>query len=261
MSEADYLSVNISNDEFYQKLKSHIQSGTPLSFSRFGDGEISYLNRHTPNRFRQRYCQNFGYRWPQDRQKAEDEAHKILCSALKGTDIIGLLDRQNTIVNNKKLKYDPKVWSISKSFLSGLGIENIPIVADHQITRGQILGDVNQLKHILQGQPIHIISSRTTSLKENKLDQLLGVAVSYTHVDYDAPMTYRAKLFSEIDQITEKIVIVALGVMGKDIPMYLKNKGKICLDFGATIDAWSGHATRPWFKKGGVQDHCTIHSS
>jgi len=33
------------------------------------------------------------------------------------------------------------------------------------------------------------------------------------------------------------IVLISLGPIGKDLPVYLKNRGKIAIDFGATIDA------------------------
>ena len=46
--------------------------------------------------------------------------------------------------------------------------------------------------------------------------------------------------------------------MGKDFGSYLSNRGKIALDFGATLDAWAGLITRRWFHEGGLQKHCLI---
>ncbi len=39
-----YLSVNMSNDDFYNLLKYSIDNNLPLSFSRYGDGDLKYIN-------------------------------------------------------------------------------------------------------------------------------------------------------------------------------------------------------------------------
>jgi hypothetical protein len=39
----------------------------------------------------------------------------------------------------------------------------------------------------------------------------------------------------------------------------LKNDfGKVSLDLGATMDAWSGIYSRPWFREGNTQEHLII---
>ena len=39
-----YLKVNLSNSDFLNKLKYHINNNIPLSLTRFGDGEIHIIN-------------------------------------------------------------------------------------------------------------------------------------------------------------------------------------------------------------------------
>ena len=68
----------------------------------------------------------------------------------------------------------------------------------------------------------------------------------------------RDSVFKLLDQIKEDIVIIANRCYGKDFPHYLANKGKICIDIGATVDAWAGIMSRKWYKKGGIQHYCVI---
>jgi hypothetical protein len=51
-----------------------------------------------------------------------------------------------------------------------------------------------------------------------------------------------------------------LGIgLQKDYTTILKNDfGKISLDMGSTMDAWSGIYSRPWFREGNTQEHLVI---
>jgi hypothetical protein len=61
-----------------------------------------------------------------------------------------------------------------------------------------------------------------------------------------------------MDEITEHIILFGCSLTGKDFGVYLARRGKIALDFGATLDAWAGMGTRDWFRDGGIQNHCLI---
>jgi hypothetical protein len=61
-----------------------------------------------------------------------------------------------------------------------------------------------------------------------------------------------------MENIKEPVVLLGIGLQ-KDYGVYLKeNYGKIALDMGATLDAWAGLFTRPWFQQGGIQSYLTI---
>jgi hypothetical protein len=60
------------------------------------------------------------------------------------------------------------------------------------------------------------------------------------------------------EKIKSEVVLLGVGLQ-KDYTTILKNKhGKISLDMGATLDAWASIYSRPWFQKGGLQEHLII---
>lgn len=259
--QSRYLSINMSNDDFYNLLKHSINNNLPLSFSRYGDGDLKYLNGFPNKTIEQRFCRCWGFKWPSELNKGIKYAKKIIITSLQESDVIGILDKDSIIA--KRIKYSPTVWSLSFDQLKEIGLDKPIKVCDHQITRSPVLGDIHKFKTLLGGKAIHIVSSKTAGLKKNKIDQLIGVHVNYTQIDFYTKLNdqSRRQMFKKLDKITEPIVLIALSIIGKDVPVYLKNRGKICLDMGATIDAWSGHATRTWFKPGGLQHYCLINNN
>ena len=257
---AKYLSVNMCNYEFYELLKHSINNNLPLSFSRYGDGELKFFNGFPNTTIEQRFCAWWGFDWPSELTMGSEYAKKILIKSLHESDVLGFLDKNSIIA--RRIKYSPAVWSLSDDKLKEIGLDKPLKVCDHQITRGPVLGDIRQFKKLLNGKDIHIVSSVTIGLKKNKLDQLLGVNVNYTQIDFNTKLNddSRQQMFEKLDKIDEPIVLIALSVIGKDVPAYLKNRGKICLDMGATIDAWAGYATREWFQPGGLQHYCLIYN-
>lgn len=249
-----HLKVNTSNEQFYELLKHHIDNDLPLSMTRFGDGEIAFLNRNVPKVLRERFNSNWGYN-PSNYKVGENLVVSILEKSLKLSDIVGIMNLNNPIC--KKMGCG-KEWTVKTEHVDRVGREKDLLTCDHQITRGPILGDVKKLKGILGGRSIHIVSPRSEQLKKKNLNKLLGCEINYTKVNYKSKLSDRAEIFNKVDKIEETIVIISLGILGKDIPQYLASKGKIALDFGATVDAWSGVISRGWFNKGGLQDYCTI---
>ncbi len=242
------VSVNTTDQQLYELLKHHINNNLPLAMVRMGDGEIFILKGTGSDGFCKRFCSNNGYNWNVNGEECLATARKILLQALKSCNIVGVLDK-NTPVGRRI--YSDR-WILPIEFLE----DNKPKVCNHQVTRGNILGDVNEFKKIINGKNIHIVSSRTAELKRNNIAERLGVNVSYTHVNFRSSIKNRQYIFDSLDKITEDIVLVGIGMKGKDIPTYLRDKGKICLDWGATLDAWAGIVSRPWF--GSIQKHCLI---
>lgn len=250
----EYLHPNITNEEFIDKLKKSIEFNTPLSFSRFGDGEICFINNNVPDSIIQNYLRST-YKY-MDIETAKKDVLNIINNAISETDIIGIMDKNNEI--SKRISYDENTWSIKSEYVKRLRKEKELIVADHMVTRGEILGNINSFKNIIQGNGVAIISPFVKLLKENNIQNLLGVDVNFVETSMGMNLNDRPNMFLKFDKIKEPIVIYGCSLMGKDFAVHLKNRDKIALDFGSTLDAWSGLFTRPWFQRNGLQSHCLI---
>lgn len=260
-STRSYIKPNMTKEQFIGLCERKIRDGEPFAFCRIGDGEV----KHFLNKFRQQhterlFCKNWGLRWPEDLEKGRNICLKLICTAIQQSDVVGMLDLTNEV--SKKLRATPEVWSLSTSDLKKNGItccDHLKIV-DHTITRSVEIGCVRGMAKLIDSRPVHIVSSRTTRLIQNNIGTLLNSKVSFTQVDNTTELSEksRSELFEKMNLIEEYIVLISLSVIGKDIPAYLKKRGKFCLDMGATIDAWAGIANRPWFKKGSLQHHCLI---
>lgn len=240
-----YLTPSLSDQQVYDIVKNKILTNTPFCLTRFGDGEIYFLNDNVPEVLQQKVCALWGHVWPNDYHKVKHEIVDIITRGLNESDIIGLLDPNNPIC--KKLKYNPSKWSIDSSKLVN------PIVCDHQITRNPLFGDIEHFKELLNGTPVHIISPNIESLKNNEIDRLLNVPISYTYINNN-----REQMLNDITNIKETVVLFGASLYGKDLGVILKQYSKISLDFGATLDGWAGLYTRPWFNKGNIQEYCLI---
>mgnify|MGYP003134647535 CR=1 FL=1 len=250
-----YLKPNISNQKFSEILKYHISENKPLSMSRFGDGEIMFIKRCLPLRLKSQFCSRWGYKL-NDFKIGENLVLEILNRSLRDTDILGFMNSKNDIC--KSLNGCKKeIWSLPKEKITSLGRSKEIMVCDHQVSRSKELGNLNNLKNIINGNKICLVSPRTKTLKNIKLENILDCEINFINVPYEYKLTDRDKVLSYLENINENIVILSLGLLGKDFPSYLANqKGKIALDFGATVDAWAGIKSRPWFDN--LQNHCLI---
>lgn len=239
----------MQNNNFIDLLSNSIYDGKSLSLVRLGDGEMFILNNNAPKYVKTRAEKNWGVPFPE----LVSIVRPALIHAIKNSDVIGLLDKNGYM--GHAWTHD---WVLKDSVLQEAKRTKKIMVCDHQITRGPILGDASKLKGILANNPIHIISSRTTGLIENKLSEKLNCNITYTQVEYYESILYRRHLLDSIKEISEQIIIISAGVMGKDIPSILAKSGKICLDFGATVDAWAGISSRPTLVAGGIQSHCLL---
>ena len=250
--KSQYPKHNISDIKFIKILKDKIKNKESLSFARFGDGEIYFINGIIPKKIEDQLRVIWGY---SDIKKAKDDVLQIINTALRDCDIIGLMNPDNDICKNSSFSYNK--WSIKKDYLNKVRSKPL-LIADHMIARSPLLGDIYKFKEIIQGNDIAIISPRAELLKHNKLEEILGVNINYIDVPLGLTLTDRFNTFKKLDNISELIVLYGCSVMGKDFGSYLSNRGKIALDFGATLDAWAGLITRRWFHEGGLQKHCLI---
>ena len=243
----NYLKPTISRDNSIKIITEAIRNEKPFLFTRFGDGEVwLLLERLNPTRLlrikKEWLVTDSNYKQVLKRVKNE------LIECFNNSDMAGIMN-ENPLEYGVRLEYRPDLWSMPIEVAKNMGMSNNNVTS-HLLSRGAELGDPNNFKKILNGKPIHIISQNTEHLIENNLSKILGCEITYTRITripnnviYDTDI-----LIKELDKIKESIVIFGCGAGGKWIGNYLKARhGKVCLDFGATLDGWAGRITRPWF--------------
>jgi len=164
------------------------------------------------------------------------------------------MNKDNNIPN---LNYND--WKIDKTFFKflDLNIESLKI-CNHLVSRSKELGSVNGVKNIVQGNDFHIISTNVSEMKRKKLNEVFGVNIGYTEHSREVNFDNRGDFIKNFINIKEDIVFLGTGLQ-KDYGVILRDEyGKICIDMGATMDAWSGIISRPWFNKGSIQDYLLI---
>jgi hypothetical protein len=257
-----YLQPNISVSESIEIIKDKIRTKTPFSFTRFGDGEIYVLNKNGykfHNWEKNQLCGLWGYSYPDEVQKGYNEIGKIIKYSLKNTDMIGIMSEKHEIFNGNGIEFNPNTWSLSINYLNSIDINFKDIlVGEHMLPRYKEFGNIFEFSKIIDGSDIHIISSKSKLLKDKNLSKLLGVNVTYTDHPHEINVNNRDSIMKSFESIPSQIVILGCGYLKDYGPILTKEFGKISLDFGATLDAWAGVISRPWFKKGGLQDYLLI---
>jgi hypothetical protein len=242
-----YLKPNISIPSTIEVIKNKIKTSTPFCLSRFGDGEISILlqnqNKHINEK---KICENWGYQYPNELKLFYQDSIPILIKSLKNSDIIGIMDPNTPMLPPGYYRED--TWSLKKEFINFLGIDSSTLtICDHMIARSPELGDINNFKNIIQGEDLHIISSNKKQLEEKNLSKILECNVTITNHPYDINFNNRDSILNSFKHIKSNIVITGTS-LNKDYGVILKNNyNKIVIDLGATLDAWAGKISRPWF--------------
>ena len=249
-----YLKLNMTDEQFIDRLKKSIERNRPFSFTRFGDGEIYYINNNMPAKVVDRYIRTiYGY---DDVEKGRLDILNVINKALGETDIIGLMGANNSI--SKNIHYSKRLWSINSEYVNFLREGRELLVADNMVVRSQQLGNIYNFKDIIMGRGVAIISPHVGLHKKNNIQKLLDVKMSFIETPMGMTLKDRARILLKFDKIKEPISIYGCANMGKDFAVHLKDRGKIALDFGATLDAWAGLMTKRWFLPGRPQNHCVI---
>ena len=248
-----YLMPTMSDAALAELVTDRIQRKIPFAMTRFGDGEIYLLNNNAPASLKKRICDLWGVEGEKGYESVRRESVDIMHNALKHTDVIGLLDPSNPICG--KLRYDSKKWSIPRAYVESVRGNSDFQICDHQAPRGQLFGNAHNFKRILNGASLTIITPNA-ELAAAPLLNILEAPVTITLVKVND----RTDLVSNFDAITEDVVIYGTSLTGKDIGVEMKKRGKVAIDFGATLDAWAGIQSRGWFAKGGLQHHCVINN-
>ncbi len=80
----------------------------------------------------------------------------------------------------------------------------------------------------------------------------------FTHHSQGVNFRNRDEFLKSFEKIKEDVVLLGVGLQ-KDYGVILRDEfGKIAIDMGATMDAWSGIISRPWFNKGQSQEHLLV---
>ena len=245
---SDYLEPNIDKYDAINIIKNSIEDDKSFLFTRFGDGEFwiikEELNDIRLNRIKNEWLVN-----DNNYKKILKKVRSDLIECFNNSDLIGIMGRNHNEYG-VSINYDPNTWSIKSDLAKKIGIHNSKIT-DHMLSRSNEIGNVNNFKKILNGRPIHVISPNTDFFIKNNLSKILDCKITYTKITRkpNSVIYNRENLLKNLDKINENIVIFGCGAGGKFIGSYLnKNHNKICLDFGATLDAWANKNTRSWFK-------------
>jgi len=253
---SEYLQPNLTDEEIIKIVKEKIITNTPFSLTRFGDGEIYIINRNAGDSFLKKNLNEWGYTYPNEINNFYDDANLVIQNALIKSDIIGLMNKNCDIVN---IGYSEQIWSIKKTIIESIGIDpqTLPI-CNHMISRTYNFGSIHGFKDIIQGQDFHIISTNTDKIKNKNLEKFFEVNIGYTYHPRNINFNNRKDFIDSFKNIKENIVIMGIGLQ-KDYGVILRDEyGKIALDMGATMDAWAGIISRPWFNKGNKQDYLMI---
>jgi len=256
VSNTNFLTPNISIVDTVQLIKEKIENKTPFALTRFGDGEIYILNNSCSKGFLELNCKLWGYNFPGESDDFVTDASKIIKNAFVKSDVIGLMDPNTKLV---KIPYSYATWSIEKykAELWGRNIKDIKI-CDHMISRSLELGNIDSMKNLLNGHSVNIISPNTEILIPKQLEKKLETEVGFTHHSQGVNFRNRDEFLKSFEKIKEDVVLLGVGLQ-KDYGVILRDEfGKIAIDMGATMDAWSGIISRPWFNKGQSQEHLLV---
>ena len=273
----NYLQCDTTDAEVIETIKAKIADEEGFSLVRFGDGDIPLIQepllkpaiRIDPaivERQKQNMCKHWGYRYPKECERLREDVFKIFRFGIQHSDMIGLLD-----VNDKRniatfnLKSPEKQLLLKKASLARetariLGYQQgKQRICDHYVVRRRALGNIKSVKNILQGRPVHIMSMWVKELKENKMAELLCAKVTYTNFRDTETLRRLQGRLHEFRRIKEKVILFGGGGGGKNIGAFLKMENSaVCIDMGATLDAWAGSAARPHMRGNEVHAHLVI---
>lgn len=266
------ININVTNDKLVNAIKAAIKDKKPLSVVRCGDGEMHILKNETdfnkPQhvmthrhalcsiQFRENLWQCKIHRpsikdgrmshqtcncYLKDKRavKWRKMSRNIISYAIKNSDYVGL------VVPGRLTQY----YSIDENVLARYRIvkNNLNVISS-LFPLDPIFGDLESFKDIIQGQDIHIITPNVNNFKKAKIDELLGVNVTYTDISHDMAHNLRDDVHESIKNTKAQIVLFGGGYAIKDfIPKAASMYKKVAIDVGSVLDAWSGYQSRKMF--------------
>jgi len=266
---------NTSDVELVAAIKTSIKNMTPLSVVRCGDGEMHILKQasdfpaeqqqithhhalcniqhrediwtcvtHTsphPGSLKPNTCEC--YLTDDTSKKWRGLAKEIIAYSIKYSDYVGL------VVPGRNVHY----YNISDEILKRYDIDSKQLsVISSLFPLDPMFGSIDSFKSIINGNDIHIITPNVERFKNGKIEELLGVNVTYTDISGAQSHTIemRAMVKQSIIDTPTKIILFGGGYAIKSlIPWAANELGKIALDIGSVLDAWSGLQSRHMFMK------------
>lgn len=233
----------IDSKELAGIIQSHLNSGTPFSFVRYGDGETMFLNQEI-NKSDAEYVTKRQWNYtPLDVEMSSIKAQMI--QAYRNADIVGLptqrhLERQDT-------------WGESMTIFNrvvGQQVQRASIDACYEMLTSGLLTE------LLQGrQVLNYISCRNLTDKFKEVFSikeingfLIAPEMKFTGA-YNGVRHYPEQFYSIKESLIDipvkgNLFLVGAGILGKIYCDWIKQAGGIAVDIGGVFDHWAGLKTR-----------------
>ena len=170
-------------------------------------------------------------------------ARGVIQYAIKEADYVGLT------VPGRNAHY----YTITDNILQRYGIEyNKLKTISSLFPREELFGSLENFKSMIQGNDVHFVTPNVQRFKAGNIEDVLGVNVTYT--DISGKETWhsdvRQRIQTELRNVSAPIILFGGGYGVKSlIPWVAKEFGKVGIDTGSIIDAWSGLQSRHMFMK------------
>lgn len=271
------ITQNTSDLELIQAMRKAVKYGQPLSVVRCGDGEMHILKSvedfpkgipgqlvthhhslcliqwreniwkcpthkpNNPNSLKPETCEC--YLTDESSLAWRGLARDIISYSIKESDYVGL-----TVPGR-----NPNYYTINDITLNRYGIDVTRLKTISSLfPRDKMFGSLESFKSIIQGNSVHFVTPNVDRFKAGKIEEILGVDVYYTDISgkesYHADI--REAIKKDMKSTPAKIVLFGGGYGVKSIiPWAAKELGKVAIDVGSILDAWSGLQSRHMFMK------------
>ena len=264
---------NTTDLQLVVAIKKAIKDGQPLSVVRCGDGEMHILKRvsdfpreqqqlthhHSlcliqwrenvwrctkhapvnPNALKPNTCSCYvnhplSHQW-------RSLARELIAYSIRESDYVGLT------VPGRNANY----YTITDTVLNRYAIDATKLKTISSLfPREKVFGGIGSFRSIIQGKPLHIVTPNVKRFQEGRLHDLLGVHITYT--DISGRESYHSDIRTRVKkdlQITNAPIVLFGGGYGIKslIPWSAKELGKVSIDVGSVLDAWSGLQSRHMF--------------
>lgn len=236
--------INLSTDDVYFKIKSHLIKKLPLAITRYGDGEAMLLDKEPEGEeyreyvFKRQLGDNIS-----DEHKSQIRSH--LRSAYRNSDIIG--------IPTSKHKSKGDYWNKAQDILE----RHTPLNKDYcSIDIHQEFLSQDFFKGLLTNRKkVYYISAYNidNQLKEQyNIEDVQSFQIAPEikfNPQYEGEPHY-PNHFNEIGRWINTLdcegalCLVGAGVTGKIYNTWFKNQGGVSMDIGSVFDAWVGKNTR-----------------
>ena len=169
-------------------------------------------------------------------------ARNLISSSIRDADYVGLT------VPGRNANY----YTITEHILKRHGIINSHKfkTISSLFPREKLFGSLQSFGGIIQGNDIHIITPNVERFKASKIGERFGVNATYTDISGKSSYYHdvREKVKRDIALTNAPIILFGGGYGIKSlIPWAATELGKIALDVGSVLDAWSGLQSRHMF--------------